>query len=166
MPLWLWRLLWPLRARLHPGKGVGSCFPDFTMKDAAGRAASLYDGVPGRFTALWLTNFCADCRARIPLLEELIEESGGRLRVLAVSILPVDDPLPLATAKSCSFPVLLDGEDVVGSKLGLPHPPGTCPLKNLHILDGTGKVLFQHHLSAVTPEALRSAWRSLAAPAP
>lgn len=154
--LWLWRFLWPLRARFHPGADVGGCFPDFTLRDVSGGTHSLYDEEPGRFTALWLTNLCEDCRAKIPLLEEALRLSGSRLRVLAVSILDVADPLPIQVARDCGFPILLDPEDVVARRLGQTHPPGTCPLRNLYIVDGAGRIRFRHHLSAVRPEELRA----------
>lgn len=163
MPLWLWRLLWPLRARLSPGTEIGGCFPDFTLRDLQGKRYSLYDGTPGIRTVLWLTNLCGDCRARIPLLTELLHDPGGKFRVLAVSILPVDDPLPREVAPGCIFPILLDPEDVVALRLGQTHPQGTCPMRNLYILDGTGKILFKHHLSALRPEAFQQACRELAA---
>ena len=161
--IWLWRLLWPLRARLSPGAEVGGAFPDLTLKDTNGRAHSLYDAAPGVRTVLWLTNLCEDCRARIPLLEEVHREAAGRFRVLAVSILPVDHPLPIEIAPSCGFPILLDPEDVVGLRLGQTHPAGTCPMRNLYIVDGVGRILFKHHLSALKPEAFRAAWRALQA---
>lgn len=163
MPTWLWRLLWPLRARLSPGAEVGGCFPDFTLRDLEGRPHSLYDAAPGVRTVLWLTNLCGDCRARIPLLEELRRGSPAGFRVLAVSILPVDDPLPREAAPGCGFPILLDPEDVVARRLGQAHPPGACPMRNLYIVDGTGKILFKHHLSALRPEAFRRVCRGLAA---
>lgn len=158
----LWRLFWPLRAWLRPGAEVGSCFPDFTLRDLSGREHSLYDGRPGALTLLWLTNLCGDCRARIPLLEEARLQSQGRLRVLAVSILAVDDPLPAEVAPGCGFPILLDPADVVGLKLGQAHPPGTCPMRNIYIVDGDGTIRFKHHLSAIAPEEFRSVWRKLA----
>ncbi len=159
----LWRLLWPLRALFHPGTELGGCFPDFTLRDTAGKEHSLYQGKSGAYTVLWLTNLCSDCRAKIPLLGELLGESPGLLRVLAVSILAVDDPLPGQVARECGFPILLDPDDVVALRLGQKHPPGTCPLRNLYIVDGAGTIRFKHHLSALRPEELRSAWRKLAA---
>ncbi len=155
--IWLWRLLWPLRAWLSPGAEIGGCFPDFTMRDPNGQTHSLYDATPGVRTVLWLTNLCEDCRARIPLLEELRRDSSKRLRVLAVSILPVNDPLPREVSSRCGFPILLDPEDVVARRLGQAHPAGTCPMHNLYILNGSGKILFRHHLSALRPEAFRQA---------
>lgn len=158
-PLWLWRALWPLRARLHPGAEAGAVFPDFALRDVAGLKHSLYDATPGILTLLWLTNLCEGCRAKIPLLRELLSESGGRLRVLAVSILAIDDPLPMRLAPDCGFPILLDPEDIVERKLGQTHPPGACPLRNLYVVDGAGTIRFKHHLSAVRPEELRRVLR-------
>lgn len=154
-PLWLWRLLWPVRSRLSGGLAVGSVFPDFSLRDTEGNEHRLSAG--GRTTVLWFTNFCADCLSRAPLLRE----AAGPARVLAVSILAPDDPVPLSEAPRMGFPVLLDPEDVVARRLGLAHPPGTCPLHNLFVVDGAGRVLLRHHLSAFAPEEFRRAWRGL-----
>ena len=161
--VWLGRLLWPLRARLHPGADVGGCFPDFALRDAQGREHSLYDEAPGVLTLLWLTNLCQDCQAAIPLLEEARLESGGRVRVLAVSILAIDDPLPGQVAPKCGFPILLDPENVVELRLGQPHPAGACPLRNFYIVDGGGTIRFKHHLSALRPDEFRSVWKKMSA---
>ncbi|TBR16999.1 redoxin domain-containing protein, partial [bacterium] len=91
----LWRLLWPLRSRLSRGLAVGSTFPDFALEDTAGRRHRLSAG-DGRPTALWFTNFCDDCLAQVPALRDI----AGEARVLAVSILPVDDPRPPAAAQT------------------------------------------------------------------
>ncbi|TPW21680.1 MAG: hypothetical protein FD126_447 [Elusimicrobia bacterium] len=152
----LWRLLWPLRSRLNRGLAVGSAFPDFALDDTAGRRHRLSSG-DGRRTALWFTNFCGDCLAQVPALRDL----AGEARVLAVSILPVDDPRPLAAAATAGFPVLLDPEDVVGRRLGLAHPPGACPLHNFFVVDAAGRILLKHHLSAFGPGKLRAAWQGL-----
>ncbi|MEK7232173.1 MAG: redoxin domain-containing protein [Elusimicrobiota bacterium] len=163
IPLRLWRLFWPLRARLHPGAEVGGCFPDFSLHDGAGREHTLYDDRPGTHTVLWLTNLCEDCRAKIPLLEEIARESNGRIRVLAVSILPIDDPLPGQVSPKCGFPILLDPADVVALRLGQAHPPGACPMRNVYIVDGAGTIRFKHHLSALGPDELRAACNNLSA---
>jgi hypothetical protein len=114
---------------------------------------------PGTYTVLWLTNLCEDCRAKTPLLEEVQRDSNGR--VLAASILAVDDPLPGQVAAKCGFPILLDPEDVVALRLGQAHPPGACPLRNIYIVDESGTILFKHHLSAIQPEEFRAACKRL-----
>ena len=151
----LWRATWRVRAAAEAQRPEGQAFPDFTLRDTTGRPHALSSGGP---TVLWFTNLCEDCRSRAPLLGEMVDAG---LRVLAVSILPPYDPLPLEYGKTAPFPVLLDPEDVVGRQLGLEHPPGTCPLHNLYILDRGRRVVFRHHLSAVDPQALRRVWRDL-----
>lgn len=151
----LWRWLWPLRSKL--GCQVGSAFPDFALLDTGGRLHRLVRERERDLTVLWFTNFCPDCLSQQPVLEEL----GGEARVLAVSILPFSDETPRVVARTCAFPVLLDPEDIVTRRLSLPHPPGTCPLKNLFVVDGRGRILFAHHLSALGPDGFRKAWRDL-----
>jgi len=155
----LWRLGWRLRAWEKTGLQPGALFPDFALTDLEGRRHRLWELFPGKGAALWFTNFCEDCRARMPLLEELQREAGGRFEVLAVSLLGKDEALPRRAAQSCAFPVLLDPEDVVGRKLGLPHPLGACPLFNFFLLDNQGRILFRHHLSALAPDRFRKLWR-------
>ena len=157
--LWFWRKTWKFRSAFSGGLRVGELFPDFSLKDAEGRAYGLSDPTPARHTALWFTNLCQDCLARAPLLAELRREAGERLRVLAVSILPPEDPLSRRVGGSLGFPILLDPEDIVGKRLGLAHPPGTCPMHNFFILDRKGRVEFRHHLSALKNEDLRALWR-------
>ncbi len=159
LTLRIWKLLWPLRAWWHKGLAEGDYFPDFTLHDDAGRVYSLSDNPARKLTVLWLTNFCEDCRSKVPLLEELRREAGSKFRVLAVSLLGDDPMLPRQVSAQCGFPILLDPEDIVAHKLGLTHPPQTCPLHNLFILDKDGRIAFRHHLSALKPEAFKALWR-------
>ena len=156
---WFWRRTWKLRSTFAGGLRVGELFPDFSLKDLEGRAYGLSDPTPARHTALWFTNLCEDCRARAPLLDELRREAGERFRVLAVSILGADETLPRQVSGRYGFPMLLDPEDIVATRLGLAHPPGTCPLHNFFILDWMGRVRLRHHLSALKDEDLRVLWR-------
>ncbi|MBI4348659.1 MAG: redoxin domain-containing protein [Elusimicrobia bacterium] len=161
--LWLWKALWPWRARSSRNLRPGSVFPDFALEDTAGWRHELSDNPERRLTVLWFTNLCEDCRERIPLLREVAAVSGRDFRVWAVSILAADDPLARREAPGCGFPVLVDPDDIVAHELGLSHPPGTCPLHNLFILDADGRILLKRHLSAIAPEEFREAWRGLAA---
>ncbi|MBI2385330.1 MAG: TlpA family protein disulfide reductase [Elusimicrobia bacterium] len=165
MRMRIWKLLWPLRAWRRKGLEEGDYFPGFTLSDAAGRRFSLSENPEGKMTALWLTNLCEDCRSKVPLLEELRREAGDRFRILAISLLGDDRTLPAQVSARCGFPILLDPEDIVARKLGLAHPPRTCPLHNLFILDRDRRIVFRHHLSALKPEAFRTLWRGLAPPA-
>ncbi|MDP3543926.1 MAG: TlpA disulfide reductase family protein [Elusimicrobiota bacterium] len=151
--------MWPLRAWWHKGLEVGRYFPDFALDDEAGRSCSLSHNPAGKKTVVWLTNLCEDCRSKVPLLEELRLKADDRFRILAVSLLGDDETLPRQVSAQCGFPILLDPEDIVGRKLGLTHPPQTCPLHNLFILDRDRRIEFRHHLSALKPEAFRALWQ-------
>lgn len=155
----IWRLLWPVRAWWHRGLEKGDYFPDFTLRDLTGLGYSLSDNPDGKMTVLWLTNLCEECRSKVPLLEELRREAGDRFRILAISLLGDDATLPRQISALCGFPILMDPEDIVGRKLGLSHPPQTCPLHNLFILDKDGRVVFRHHLSALKAESFRAIWQ-------
>lgn len=156
----LWKLLWPLRSRASRGLSVGDFFPDFTLADADGRRFTLSDNPGRRSTVVWLTNLCEDCRAKVPLLAELVRGAPDRFRVTAVSLLGDERELPRRVAEEGGFPVLLDPLDIVARDFGMQHPPGACPLHNLYILDEKRRVVFRHHLSALAPEAFRALWRS------
>lgn len=164
LPSWLWRRAWSLRTGGGSGGPASGRLPDFALMDTRGGRHSLYNAAPRALTMVWFTNLCGDCLSRRDLLGEVVREAGARIRVLAVSLLPVDDPLALEAGRSAPFPILLDPDDVVTTRLGLAHPPATCPLRNLYIVDGAGEVRFRHHLSAVDPDEFRAAWRSLAGP--
>lgn len=159
--LTIWKLLWPLRAWWHKGLELGAIFPDFTLKDESGRGFALSDNPDGKRTVLWLTNLCEDCRAKVPLLAELRREAGDRFRILAVSLLGADAALPRQVSAQGGFPVLLDPDDIVAHKLGLPHPAGSCPLHNLYILSKDRRITYRHHLSALKPETFRALWSKM-----
>lgn len=157
----LWMLLWSLRTRWRKDLDVGKYFPDFALKDSAGRRHALSDSPADKLTVLWFTNLCEDCRGKIPLLEELARQAGDGYRVLAVSILGNDESLPRQVGPSCGFPLLLDPQDIVSCRLGLVHSHGACPLFNLFIVDASRRILFRRHLSAMHPDEFRSQWRRL-----
>ncbi|MBI4051294.1 MAG: TlpA family protein disulfide reductase [Elusimicrobia bacterium] len=159
IPMWLWRLVWLIRSGWQKDLDVGNLFPPFRLKDLGGRPHAVPDRTGHSWTILWFTNLCEDCRGKAPLLEELRREAGDRFRILAVSLLGHDEALPRQVAASCGLTILLDPHDIVARKLRLPHPPQTCPFRNLFILDRDGKILFKHHLSAMKPEAFRSLWQ-------
>lgn len=157
-PACLWRLLWRCRAAMSGGLLVGDMFPDFALQDLAGRVHSLSDPFPGDGTVLWFTNLCEDCRSKAPMLEAARGKAGGRMRVMAVSLLGADRTWPERLQPGCGFPFLLDPEDITAGRLGLPHPPGACPLHNLFILDRRGRVAARHHLSALDETGFAALW--------
>lgn len=157
----IWRFFWKLRSVKAKGLQKGAVFPEFSLRDTEGQLHSSTDFFPEKNVVLWFTNFCDDCRAKIPLLNELEKKAGDRYGVFAISLLGKDIEWPRKCREMASFPFLIDPEDVVGRKLGLSHPPGSCPLHNLFILDRDGRILFRHHLSALSSEGFREAWESI-----
>lgn len=161
LPHYLWRLGWKLRAWRTGGMQVGQIFPDFSLRDISGREHRLSESSRDQKTVLWFTNLCEDCRSKIPLLEDLRQQAGDHFRILAISLLSADAQLAIETARTCGFPVLLDPEDIVTRRLGLAHPPETCPIHNLFIVNSQGVILFRHHLSALNHEAFTGIWKGL-----
>lgn len=147
-----WKLAWPWRAAMDKARPPGAVLPDFELADGGGRRHRLSDD-GGRRTLLWLTNLCDGCQARAPLLNELAERHGPLVRVLAVNLL-AEEETARKVAPKLRFPLLLDPEDVVQRVLGIPHPPGSCPLHNLYLLAPGRAVLWRGHLSAMKPAAV------------
>lgn len=156
----LWRMGWRWRAGASAALDLGERFPDFSLNDLQGKSHHLSAPSEAEHTVLWLTNLCEDCRSKAPLLEELRSVAGGRVRIMAISLLGNDPTLPRVASANCGFPFLLDPDDIVAHKFGLTHPPQTCPLHNLFILDKDGRIVFRHHLSALKPETFRSLWKA------
>ena len=154
-----WRVLWRVRSRYAKGLQVGDVLPNFSLPDAGGRVHSLSDVLPGKGLVLWFTNFCEDCRSKIPLLNEVVEKANSRFGVLAVSLLGEDVDWPVRCGETASFPFLIDAGDIAGRKLGLQHPGEGCPLYNVFFVGPSGRILFRHHLSALNSEQFRKIWQ-------
>lgn len=154
----LWRIVRTFRAAKATGLQKGDVIPDFSLLDVEGNRRSISDILPDKSAVLWLTNFCKDCRNRIPFLNDLVQKASDRYGVLAVSLLGNDLRWPQECARTASFPILIDPEDIVTRTFGLSHPPGACPLHNLFIVDRGGRVVYRHHLSALSWKKFRKVW--------
>lgn len=154
MPGTFWRFWWRLKAAVSGPAVASGRFPEFALRDTAGRTHALAAGRPA---VLWFTNLCEDCLTRIPVLEDLRRSRGDEVQVLAVSVLGEERRLPEKAQALCGFPILLDPDDFTARRLGLEHPPAACPLRNLFVLDGSLRIVFQHHLSALDPAKLSAA---------
>ena len=129
--------------------GPTSVFPDFELEGADGRRYRLYDD-GGKRTVLWFTNLCEGCQERAPMLNDLAENAGSLLRVLAVNILR-DAGAAQRLAPKLKFPILLDPEDIAQRRLGILHQPGVCPRQSLYVVAPGGAILFKHRLAAMRP---------------
>ncbi|MEK6543444.1 MAG: redoxin domain-containing protein, partial [Elusimicrobiota bacterium] len=157
--LFFWRLTRPLKALWHRGFEVGDRFPGFSLTDTHGKNHAVPTKMGDSWTMLWFTNLCESCQTKIPLLADLHNKASGKVQILAISLSGNDKALTDKIAAQSPFPVLPDPEDIVASKIGLSHPPQTCPFHNLFILDKDRRIVFRHHLSAMKPEAFRSLWK-------
>lgn len=161
-----WKAVIHLRWLLPGSKGVGielgQRVPDFALSDCSGRTVKLSSAFPGRAAVLWLTNLCSSCEEKIGFLQRLHEAKGERVAIFAISTLGADRATPerILRAHRLTFPLLLDPDDWVAKKLKLEHPAGACPMYNLLVLDRIGRVVFRHHLSAVSEEKFLAALRT------
>lgn len=158
-PWWLplWKFYWNIRHRLNRRSHETNRVPDFALTSTKGKPYRLYDDLSNRVTLLWLTNFCESCLEKIPFLTELKATYGDRLNIFAISILRRDirTPYEITQQHHPPFPILLDPDDWVEKKLGLPHPDTACPLYNFLVIDEKGKILYRTHLSAVDEHKVR-----------
>lgn len=157
------RARWLLSFSGKKGAEIGARTPDFKLQDLSGRSFTLSDSFPKKAVVLWLTNLCSSCEERILLLQRVYEANQDRLEIFAISTLGEDRATPerMLRTHRMTFPLLLDIDDWVGKRLGLPHPPGACPLYNLLVLNSSGIIRFKSHLSAIGDEAFLSSLRSV-----
>lgn len=153
------RARWLFRSPRKEGAEIGDRVPDFMLSDLAGRSFTLLENFSTKGAVLWLTNLCSSCEERISLLQRIYEKHRDRIEIFALSTLAEDRATPerILRTHRMTFPLLLDPGDWVGKRLGLPHPPGACPLYNLLILDSSGIVRFKSHLSAISDQTFLDA---------
>ena len=131
---------------------VGSQAPDFTLKDANGRATHLRD-LNGNVVIVdfWAT-WCPPCRALIPHLAKLHEQYGDRgLTVLGLDV--GEDAATVtrfANAQSIAFTLLLGAEPDVSARYFVEAYPTTF------VIDRTGRIAFRE-VGGVAPDKLRAA---------
>lgn len=154
---------WLLPSSRGVGIEIGQRIPDFTLCDFSGHPLTLSKVFPKKAAVLWLTNLCESCEEKISLLQGLHEVRSERLAIFAISTLGDDlsTPKRILAAHRMTFPLLLDPEDWVGKELKLEHPAGACPMYNLLILDQAGRVMFRHHLSAISEEKFLTLLRAV-----
>jgi peroxiredoxin len=140
LPLLLLLLL-PLAALAgEKGPKVGEAAPDFTLKDASGKAIAL-SSFKGKVVLLdfWAT-YCKPCKAELPILDRFWQKNQKQgLVVLGVDVDPEPEVAREFLAKSpVSFPLLFDPDDASRELFGGPEMPA------LFLLDRDGKLLAIH----------------------
>jgi len=134
---------------------VGEPAPDWTLRDAEGRAHSLAE-YRGRVVVLdfWAT-WCALCSKVMPRMEKLHRKYAGRgVAVFGVSSFETGDPAALMKKKNCTYGLLLKGEEIAPA-YGVETLPAVC------VIGPDGRVVYSHagadhkNLDAVVEKQLK-----------
>jgi len=120
---------------------VGAQAPAFELADQIGdkHTVSLSDG-SGKVTIVdfWAT-WCEPCKDSFPHYQKMVDEFGGKLVVIGISVDEDPSGIPdFAKKTGVSFPLLWDDGQALSSEY---HPP-TMPTS--YILDKNGIVRFVH----------------------
>jgi peroxiredoxin len=117
---------------------VGDPAPDWTLRDAEGRAHSLSD-YRGRVVVLdfWAT-WCAPCSKVIPRLEKLHRKYAAQgVVVFGVNAFETGDPAAFMKKKNCTYGLLLKGEEIAPA-YGVETLPVIC------VVGADGRIIYSH----------------------
>jgi cytochrome c biogenesis protein CcmG, thiol:disulfide interchange protein DsbE len=110
----------------QPDEAAADDAPDLVLDCLGGGSLDL-TRAPGAPTVLNLwASWCAPCREELPLVQQLAEQAGDRVRVIGVDS---QDGVPQGTSfiedAGLTFPSAFDGEGELGGALGLRGLPHT-----------------------------------------
>jgi peroxiredoxin len=117
---------------------VGDPAPDWTLRDAEGRAHALAE-YRGRVVVLdfWAT-WCTLCSKVMPRMEKLHRKYGGQgVVVFGVSSWETGDPAAKMKQKNCTYGLLLKGEEIAPA-YGVETLPAVC------VIGPDGRVVYSH----------------------
>ncbi len=119
---------------------IGAPAPDFELQSFDGKSEVALAASSGKVTIVdfWAT-WCEPCRASFPAYQELLDDFGGKLEVIGISV--DEEPSGIAAFKSTTgvkFPIAWDeGQGVAKS-----YQPPTMPTS--FVVDKNGVVRFVH----------------------
>lgn len=142
---------------MAPIPRVGNPAPDFSLKDFGGKSFILSKEWKSNVVALWFTNLCEGCQSRIPDVTRLrsrYEKKG--VEVVAVSVLGKDRQTveKVIRAKNAAFRFLYDPDGKATERYSGKFIEGTCPLKNLFLIDRGGTIRFASHLPGTSEQEI------------
>lgn len=131
---------------------VGDQAPDFSLRDFKGNKFTLSKLTKKKGVLLWFTNLCEGCQSKITQVEKLksLYEKKG-IDVVAVSILGEDRETVenVIRKNKVSFQFLYDRKGEATEQYSGTYVQGTCPLKNIFIIEKGGKIAYASHLSGI-----------------
>jgi peroxiredoxin len=159
----------PAERSQAPIGAVGGKAPDFTLTSFNGKPVKLSALTRTQAVLLWFTNLCDGCRAEIPTVRRL-QARFAKLGVAVVAVSQLgDDRKPvedvLRTTK-VTFPILYDPRGEATSRYAGRYIPGTCPLKNLYLIERGGTIAYTSHLPGIEEDELVERVEALAKSAP
>jgi len=117
---------------------VGDPAPDWTLRDAEGKAHSLSE-YRGKVVVLdfWAT-WCGPCAKVMPRMEKLQRKYGERgVVVFGVNSWETGDPVAAMNKKGCTYKLLLKGEEIAPA-YGVTSLPVVC------VIGADGRVIYCH----------------------
>lgn len=150
-------IVYAQKAEKYSAPRVDDQSPDFSLKDFSGGSFTLSKLTKKGNVVLWFTNLCEGCQSQIPTVLRLKAEYGKKgVDVVAVSVLGKDRKTVETVMKEnkVSFRFLYDPMGVATQRYSGKYVEGTCPLKNIFVIEKGGKIVYASHLPGVTMDGL------------
>ncbi len=136
---------------------VGDTASDFSAQFFDGKPFKLSENTKNKTVLLWFTNLCSGCQSKLPIIEKLNKKSKDKeMEVLAISQLGDDRKTveDIIRKNNLSVRFLYDPSGEATKIYTAGYTPGTCPLKNIYLINKDGKISFASHLPGVSEEEL------------
>lgn len=144
--------LYAQKSEKYSAPSVGDRAPDISSDDFNGKKFALSKSTKKGNVVLWFTNLCEGCQSEIPVvlrLREMYEKKG--VEVVAVSVLGKDRGTVENAIREnkIAFRFLYDPFGTATQLYSGKYVEGTCPLKNIFIIQKGGKIVCASHLPGV-----------------
>ena len=139
------------------GPKVGDQAPDFTLYDFKGNKFTLSKLTKKKAALLWFTNLCEGCQTKIPEVQKLkLLYQKKDVDVAAVSMLGEDRATveEVMRKNNIAFRFLYDPKGQATERFSGKYVEGTCPLKNIYVIERGGKIIYASHLPGATEQEL------------
>ena len=136
---------------------VGDKAPDFSLQYFDGKPFTLSKIAKNKPILFWFTNLCSGCLSKLPFLEVLNKKFQNKeMEVLAVSQLGNDRKTveDVIHKNNLSVRFLYDPSGEATTLYTGGYNPGTCPLKNIYLINKAGEIFFATHYPGVSEKEL------------